>query len=177
MPVLVLVLLAASPMARAAGRVQGTLNITFSGTSTLHGFSGSVAATTVSVEQGADGLWSADVTVPVASMNTKDAKRDENLRSMLDETHYPIIRGRFEAIDPVEVQRSGAVAFLLTIRTVEQPMQASVRHWQQTEDRVSFEAEFDVSLQAFHLTAPTALLFIRVGDAVHVTVRVTLQRT
>ena len=65
---------------------------------------------------------------------------------------------------------------LLRIRDVERPVQAKLSNWQQDERHASFDAAFDVSLAAFGLEAPQ-LLFVRVGDTIHVTVRVTLERS
>ncbi|MBS1104617.1 MAG: YceI-like domain [Deltaproteobacteria bacterium] len=168
-------LAALAPGARA-DRVHGSLEISFSATSTLHEFSGSVPALAVAIEQGPGGGWSGDVDVPVASLGTGIARRDENMRAMLDAAQHPRIRGRFRDLGPEQVHASGVLPFLLQIRDVERSVQATVSHWQQDDRSARFDAEFDVSLREFALEAPR-VLFVRVDDQVHVTVHVTLARS
>jgi polyisoprenoid-binding protein YceI len=164
-----------APGARAE-RADGSLEISFSATSTLHDFSGRVAAVAVAIEQGLDGGWSGTVDVPVASMDTGLERRDESMRAMLDAAQHPRIGGRFRDLRPEQVHASGVLPFLLQIRDVERPVQATVSHWQQDDRTARFDAEFDVSLRDFALEAPR-VLFVRVGDRVHVTVHVTLARS
>ena len=159
-----------------ADRGVGSIAITFSGSSTLHDFEGTAAPLRVAMESQADGTWTAEVVVPVASLDTGIQARDENLRAMLDAPHHPEIRGRFRDVDAVAVQRRLVLPFLLRIRDVERPVQATLSDWQQDGDRARFEATFDVSLAAFGLEAPR-VLFMRVADTVHVTVHVTLERS
>lgn len=163
-----------APGARAE-RADGSLEISFAATSTLHDISGSVAPVAVAIERGPDGGWSGDVEVPVASMDTGLERRDASMRAMLDAAQHPRIRGRFRDLKPEQVHASGVLPFLLQIRTVERPVQATVSQWEQDDRTARFDAEFEVSLRDFALKAPRVLL-VRVGDRVHVTVHVTLAR-
>jgi polyisoprenoid-binding protein YceI len=158
-----------------ADRVQASLEITFTGSSTLHDFEGRAEPVRVVVETQPDEKWAAEVEVPVAKLDTGIGARDENLRAMLDAAHHPEIHGRFRDVDAEQVRRSGALPFVLRIREVEKPLQAKISQWQQDDERhARFDADFDVSLAAFGLVAPK-VLFMSVGDSVHVTVHVTLE--
>jgi len=167
-------LLTAAAPALAEG-VRGSLQLSFTGSSTLHDFEGTAGSVTVSLSQGANGSWSADVSVPVAEMQTGNGWRDESMRAMLGAAQHPQIRGRFRDLDPQQVRSSGVLPFVLQIQTVERPVQASVSHWRQSEREASFDAAFDLSLESFQLEAPRTL-FLRVADTVRVTVHVTLER-
>lgn len=155
--------------------VRGSAQVSFSVTSTLHDFQGTAGPVAVALSQGADGAWSADVSVAVAGMKTGNGRRDRDVRKMLDAERHPQIRGRFRGVDPEAVRSSGVLPFVLQIRTVEHPVKAAVRNWRQSEREASFDAAFDVSLESFQLEAPSTF-FLTVGDTVRVTVHVTLQR-
>ena len=173
------VLLVCILLSAASARAQdarGTLNVSFAATSTLHDFEGTAGSLSVSLSQDATGPWSADVMIPVAQMKTGDDRRDESMRSMFDAAQHPLIYGRVRGVDPERVRSSGKLPLVLQIKDVERPVEASVTHWQQSESTASFDAAFDVSLAAFQLVAPQ-ILFIGVGDTVHVNVHLKLERT
>jgi polyisoprenoid-binding protein YceI len=155
---------------------KGTIEISFSATSTLHDFEGNVPAVAFAIEPGPSGAWGGDVEVPVAAIDTGIDRRDQNLRAWLDAAQYPRIRGRFRDVDPERARASRVLPFLLRICNVERPVQATVSHWQQDDRTARFDAEFDVLLHDYSLEAPS-VLFVHVDDRVHVTVHVTLERT
>jgi len=159
-----------------AENAKGTLSISFSSTSTLHDFEGTVPPVAFAIASVPGGSWDGDVEVPVAAIDTGIDRRDQNLRAWLDAAQYPRIRGRFRDVDPERARASRVLPFLLRICNVERPVQATVSHWQQDGRTAHFDAEFDVLLHDYSLEAPS-LLFVRVGDCVHVTVHVTLERT
>jgi len=167
------------PVAVHAVQVTGRAELQFTGTSTLHDFSGAATSLPLTLEADTDTptgaqAWRADVDVPVASMDTGNRRRDDSMREMLHSSQCPLLRGAFRNIDPQAVRRSGQLPFVLTICDVAHPVSATIRDWQQEEGRLTFTAEFVVSLQSFNLVAPR-VLFIQVGDTVHVTTRVTLE--
>jgi len=166
-------LLATAPA--LAGEARGSLQLSFTGTSTLHDFQGTAGPVAISLSQDANGTWSADVSVPVAELDTGNGWRDESMREMFDATRHPRILGRFRHLDAEMVRASGVLPFVLQIRALERPVQATVTNWRQSEREASFDAAFDLSLESFRLEAPRTL-FLRVGDSVRVTVRVTLER-
>jgi polyisoprenoid-binding protein YceI len=173
--ILLCVILASAGSARAQA-ARGSLDVSFAATSTLHDFEGSAGTLDVSLSQDATGTWSADVTVPVAQMKTGDERRDESMRTMFDAARHPLIRGRVRGADPERVRSSGKLLLVLQIKDVAHTLEATVTHWQQSERAASFDAAFDVSLAAFQLEAPR-ILFVRVGDTVHVNVHLKLERT
>lgn len=165
-------------MAAASARAQsvrGQLRVSFAATSTLHDFAGEAPAVAVALTQSATG-WSADVSIAVASLDTGSRWRDGDMREMFDAGRFPEIRGRVRDVDPEAARSRGELAFALRIRDVERTLRGRVANWQQSERRASFDVEFDVSLAAFGLEAPSTF-FARVGDVVHVRVRVELERT
>jgi polyisoprenoid-binding protein YceI len=174
-----LLLLASLPGRTVEGQtpaeLHGTAAIDFTGSSTLHDFSGTGAAHAFRVRRNADtGRWDAEVEVPVAALDTGNRWRDDGMRRMLDATQCPTIKGSFAGIDPVAVQADGRISFDLTICSVIRPITATVSSWQQDDHSAHFTADFDVSLAAFELAAPRTL-FIKVDDIVHVRVQATLR--
>jgi polyisoprenoid-binding protein YceI len=163
-----------SPRAALAGAC-GSAQVSFTISSTLRDFEGTAGSVAVTPSQGADGTWSADVSVSVAAMKTGNGWRDADMREMLDAAHHPQIRGRFRDVEPEKVRSSGVLPFVLQIRTVEHPVKATVQNWRQSERAASFDAAFDVSLKSFQLEAPSRF-FLTVGDTVRVTVHVKLER-
>ena len=172
----VCVFLTSAAIPARAQDVKGSLQISFQGTSTLHDFAGTAGPVSVSLWQAANGTWSADVSVPVAQLDTGNGWRDEGMREMFDAARHPRIIARFRDLDADRARSSGVLPFLLRIRSVERPVQASITAWRQTERAASFEAAFELSLASFQLEAPQTL-FLRVGDSVRVTVRATLERS
>ncbi len=159
-----------------ADRVEGSIEITFLGTTTLHDFEGTAAPIRIATETQPDGKWAGEVSVPVATLDTGIDARDAKLRAMLDAPRHPEIRGRLRDVDAEQVRRNGVLPFLLRIRDVERPVQAKISRWQQDDERhARFDADFDVSLAEFGLEAPRVLI-VSVDDGVHVTVHVTLER-
>ena len=170
----IFILLLHSAPALAQG-VRGSAQISFTVSSTLHDLEGTAGSAAVALSQAAYGTWSADVNVPVASLDTGNGWRDSDMRDMLDAAHHPQIKARFRDLDPEKVRSSGVLPFVLRIRTVERPIQATVQNWRQSERTASFDAAFDVSLKSFQLEAPSRF-FMTVGDAVRVSVHVKLER-
>jgi polyisoprenoid-binding protein YceI len=158
-----------------AQEARGSAQISFTATSTLHDFEGTAGPAAIALSQLADGAWSAEISVPVASMQTGNRRRDSDMRRMLDAAQHPQIRARFRGLDPERVRSSGELPFLLKIRSVERPLKATVRNWRQSERAASFDAAFDLSLESFRLEAPSRF-FLTVGDMVRVSVHVTLER-
>jgi polyisoprenoid-binding protein YceI len=159
--------------------IQAKADISFEGHSTLHDFEGHAQSLTFDLVPAADGTRKATVTLPVASLDTGNSSRDKRMRSMLDGVHFPQIVATFD-VDPAGVrpegETPGKLPFLLRIRDIEHPVTAVVSDWSETKDHAEFDATFLVSLDAYKLKAPRALLFIKVGDTVDVRVHVALER-
>lgn len=177
-----LCLLAATGMllvSARAGEVTTTASITFRGTSTLHGFEGTVTPAPFPVifrkdsETGRTNI-SATVTVNVADMTTQHNKRDKNMFKMLDAENFTTISGTLtNALIPAE--GSGEATVHLKIHGVEQDITATLSDLKIDETQSTCRMEFPVSLAAFGLKPPSVIGLIRVGDTV--TVECTLQGT
>lgn len=167
--------LAGAAAARAQD-VRAELRVTFAATSTLHDFEGRAAPISLTLVPETDGSWSADVAIAVAELATGNGWRDESMREMFEAEQHPRIVGRVRNVRPEQLRSSGALPIRLRIRDVELPLTARISEWRQDERRASFDAEFDVSLAAFAL-APPKLPLNRVGDVVHVRVRLALERS
>lgn len=175
-------LAAATPPAPEA---RGRCEIRFFATSTLHDFSGSVAAEPFVLERhvdasGGEPWWSGVVQVSVADMETGIERRDGNMRSMFEAERFPRIIasiGRVEALPTSTSPEQGrpTIPFELTIRETTRPIEARVSGWEQHGDAASFQAEFDVSLRDFGLEVPPVLGLLRVGDEVRVRTRVSVE--
>ncbi len=151
---------------------EATAAVVFKGTSTLHGFEGTVASQPFEIELHEDpatGLMhvSAAATVNVDEMTTDNRKRDSNMFKMLDAATFARIEGRLvDAVLPAE--GTAEATLLLTIRGVAQPVAATLSDWHHEEGQVSCRMTFPVSLKAFGLKAPSVIGLIRVGDTVDV---------
>jgi hypothetical protein len=155
--------------------LDGAATIRFTGSSTLHEFSGTAPPAAFVVEQAADGSFAATVDVPTAGLTTDNSWRDSNMRAMLHADSNPVVRAIFSAVVPDVVKENGRLPFRLRIASVERELVAEVSGWEQGADRAALDARFTVSLDGFGLTAPGAL-FMRVDDAVRVEVHVVLTR-
>jgi polyisoprenoid-binding protein YceI len=161
----------------AAGEIGARLEISFAAKSTLHDFEGSASQITLVMtpESGDEDLWSADVEVPVATLDTGSDSRDENMREMFDAEHFPTIRAALRNVDPDTARETRKLPFMLIIRDVEHETIAAVSNWRGDDEEISFDVSFDISLEQFGLDAP-GVLFIRVADRVTVAVHATVQK-
>jgi polyisoprenoid-binding protein YceI len=151
--------------------------MTFSGSSTLHDFSGHAQTEPFRLVRtlGAEGRtasWAAEVDLRVSGLSTDNGRRDANMRKMLDASTFPTIHGSI-AHAPVAADAPVSVPLTLEIRGQRHAVAASVHNWRETLDGVSFEIEFALSLDSFHLKPPSVLGVIKVGDTVNVAGRVT----
>lgn len=169
---------AAIPGAAGAEEVVAEVRVAFTGSSTLHDFGGDAPAVTIPVVRAEDGTWAAVVVIPVATLDTDNARRDGKMREMLRAGAHPAIRGTLRGIVPDEVRDGGRLPLMLEIGGVSRPATASIADWTAAPDgnAVSFTATFVVSLARFDLEAPTALLVVRVADTVHVRAEVQVRR-
>ena len=171
-------------LASSAGAetLKGECEIRFLATSTLHDFDGTGRCQPFTVElvRGAGGgkiVPGVEIAVPVEEMDTKNGKRDKQMREMFQNDKFPHIRGRLTNIDPEKIRQEigngpgakGTVEFTLKIREIEHTVRAAVTNLRETPERVSFDAEFPVSLKEYDLKPPTVFFgAVRVGDRVKV---------
>lgn len=161
--------------------LEGTCEVAFFGTSTLHDFSGKGACLPfqMTLEETMDTARMADgqgIKVAIAGMDTDNRKRDAKMREMFDSDHFPFVRGTLPAFDPRQLAgrllaaaREGTpLAFDLTIRDITRRIEARAVHFQEDESGISFDLAFDISLHDYRLEPPSVLGLIRVGDTVSV---------
>lgn len=161
---------------------NGKAQITFEGTSTLHSWSGAVSAqpfkADVTLENGKPQRVVSTVTVKAAEMDTKEAKRDENMHNAMQVSRHPLIVGKIDA-DFAGIAAAGTPAALpleLNLLGKPQHLTAKISHWKLDGTQATFDLEFSVSLKTSGITVPSVLHFIRVGDAVKVRASVTLNQ-
>jgi polyisoprenoid-binding protein YceI len=176
---LFLVLAAAGSADSTAQPVAGRCEIKFFATSTKGDFSGGAATRPFSLTHhedasGGPGWWSASVELPVLELVTGSDQRDGDMHWMFDARHFPRIGARFPHIAGAAYEAE-PLDFLLTIRDVTRPMTARVSEWVRREDRIRFEAQFEVSATDFKLHVPTLLGFLRVEDVIVVRAHVELE--
>jgi polyisoprenoid-binding protein YceI len=156
-----------------AGEVHGTATTRFSGSSTLHDFSGTAGPATFVLEPSPTASWAALVAVPIAGLSTDNSLREKEMRKMFHADEHPTIHATFVDVVPDAVRKSGRLPFRLSIADVERELTAEVSDWRQTDTRVELDAAFTISLSDFQLEAPGSL-FLRVDDSVKVDVHVVL---
>lgn len=162
-----------APAVAAPLPLQAVCDVHFTGSSTLHDFHGSAPAVTVPLQPGTlDGHWTAEAGVDVRSLDTGNGSRDSNMWNMFDAKNWPSIRASFADIDAAAIATGKRLSFKLTIREITHDVVATVTSWQQDQDKVAFNAAFDVSLTAFGLEAPSVLGLVHVADSVAVGVHV-----
>jgi polyisoprenoid-binding protein YceI len=149
---------------------HGRADIIFTGSSTLHDFSGKVGAADVRIQLSPTN-WTAAASVAVAKMDTANKRRDRNMGKMFSATEHPLIRGTVKSGKP-PAGESGEVVMHLRIRDQERPVKLQLKEWRASADSLSFNASGKVSLKAFGLEPPSVLGIIRVGDEVTLNVRV-----
>jgi len=163
------------PTPAADAVVRGVASSRFTGSSTLHDFSGTAPPTKFVLQPAADGSWAATLDVPIDALTTDNSTRDRKMREMFHSNEHPMLRGEFSHVVPDDVRTSGRLPFRLTVAGTSHDVVATVRDWRQTDDQLDFNAEFDVSLAAFGLEAPRVLVVV-VDDSVHVTTQISLKR-
>jgi len=155
-----------------AEEVEAMATIAFHGTSTLHGFEGTVdtapfTATFRKDDETGQLYVSATATVSVLDMTTHHKKRDKNMFKMLNPQDFSLITGVL-ANAPLPEEGSSEVILHLKIHDVEQEVPATLSDWKREGDLGSCRMVFSVSLKAFGLKAPSVMGLIRVGDIVNV---------
>jgi hypothetical protein len=146
-------------------------DITFSGTSSLHDFDGTVQSRAVTIPVDADtsgleALMGTATEVRVQDMDTGNKRMNRNMYKMFEADKFPLITGRLTAAgEAMENERS----LELSIRNVTRTIPVTVVASRQMSGRTEIDLEMTVSLAAFDLEAPTAMLgLLKVDDAVKV---------
>lgn len=182
-------LLAVSVSSAIAADFSGSCGIRFDGISTLHDFSGTARcqpfkATLASGPEGKSVVTEVEIAVIAGEMDTKDEKRDKEMRKMFEVEKYPRIQARLTDVEPDRIRREigkdpngkGAVELTLKIRNVERRVRAVIGNLRETRELVTFDAQFPVSLREFGLKPPSVLFgMISVRDTITVTAAFSLE--
>lgn len=184
LPILLFGLLTSSAFAVT---FKGSCQIEFSGTTTLHDFSGRADCRpfVLSVTKGGtseQGVELSEISVPVASMNSDNKKRDHKMHTMLEIDQFPHITGQPVELTPEKFDSflNGSTAekepfvFTLKIRDIARQQTAQISRLQQDDTQFTFVLEFDLSLKDYQLKPPSIFGLIRAGDQVHLKVFVHL---
>ncbi|WP_038162170.1 YceI family protein [Verrucomicrobium sp. BvORR106] len=171
--------------ADAPQRWAGTSTITFAGTSTLHDWSGTVAAApfttlvTLNASNQPESL-KATVQVKATDMDTQEPKRDENMRKAMKVLEYPLITANLDApfsrIIPAPGKEPATLPFKLSLVGKTHDVTGTISHWELNGDTATFDLDFDLSMKKCGISVPSVLLVIRVGDVVKVHAQVKLVR-
>ncbi len=172
-----------SPAAEPATAWSGSARISFSGTSTLHDWSGLVGARPFDllVSTTPDGRprhLRSRVVVAASEMDTDDKRRDANMHRCMKVAEHPLI----EAVIDTPVASVAAdgkmptqLPFTLNLLGRSLPITGNISRWQRSGNRAEFDLDFDVSLKAAGIEVPSVLWLIRVGDTIKL--RATVQLT
>jgi hypothetical protein len=147
-------------------------DIVFRGTSTLHGFEGSVRSEPFKVELHEDPAsqvksFSTAVSLAAADLTTAHKKRDKNMYKLLDVAHFKVISASIkDALLPNKAESD--VEVVLAICGKVQTIPATLSELHVEGEPAALRLAFSVSLKSFGLKPPSVMGLIRVGDIVEV---------
>lgn len=174
-PIAGVLLLSCITQASAQVRWPAEAVVRFSATSTLHDFGGDVPAQPFVLTVSSN-AWSAEADVLSGLMATGSDGRDKNMYRMLNTNDHPLLHGQITAA-PKPAAGSTNVTLSLKISGQQHDLPVQISNWNETGDRLSFHAEWDLSLKQFKLKPPSVIGIIRVGDLVHLSADVTASKS
>lgn len=163
---------------------SGTASITFSGTSTLHDWSGTVRARpfTLQVTSGPDGRplhLRSQVVIDAAEMDTADKRRDAVMHRCMRVTEHPLIEAVIDVpAEDVASDGKTPTRLPLKLQLMGKPhaMVADIRNWRLSGDKAEFDLHCDLSLKQVGIVIPSVLWVIRVGDTIRLHAAIQLTR-
>jgi len=154
--------------------------VKFDGTSTLHDFTGMATSKVSKVlwtpTQEGGQLSASGITFDVEKFTTDHTKRDQNMMKMFNPVKFPVILGSFKDWD-LGGKSSEKEILRVTIQGNEIEVPVTISDYRVDEKGIHFTSHFTLSLQSFGLKRPAALVFIRVGDEINVTVHTHLSNS
>ncbi|MFA5516310.1 MAG: YceI family protein [Desulfuromonadales bacterium] len=172
---LVFFLLVAFPLSSLAGDYQGNCSVTFQGSSTLHDFNGAGSCQPFVVGEIDGVLKIPAISVPVAGLDTDNARRDKKMRAMFDGENFPLITGIGGPVDLASLANgAGSLALTLQIRGIDRAVTATVDNVVKTDGTITADLAFPVSLANYRLEPPSVLGIISVDDQVNVALNIAL---
>lgn len=177
-------------VAQESAQWKGSCEVTFSGKSTLHNFSGTVKteAFTVAISnlsQMNTAKVSSQVKAKATKMNTKNKKRDAKMHDILQVSVFPDIivdltHLMISDTKPVmkgTMPRPTVIPFSLSIKGKKQSITGKVSDWLYSDQLITCSVSFPVSLKSSDLVVPTALGFIKVKDEIIIVAKLTLKKS
>lgn len=179
-----LILLESRTLAVEEQAWNGRADITFSGTSTLHDWSGRVAAqpflTRVSTDSsGRPTRVRSSVIIETAGMDTAEPRRDENMRKAMKTAEHPLIRAEIDVpADKIATDLKTPAQLPMTVSLLGRPLPVTgtVSSFKRQGGSITFDLDFTLSMKAGGISVPSVLYFIRVGDVVNIHAAVTLSQ-
>ncbi len=151
----------------AAELTQGTCEVAFHVSATMHKFTGTVTGDPISLKwEGSAASW--DAQVEVEKMTTDKKKRDKEMFHMFHSTEHPHIVGHAEGVALSELKDGDTFPVRLTIGEESHELSASVSGVAPQEDGgLALTVSFEVSLKEYGLVPPK-VLFFKVKDIVRI---------
>ena len=166
-------------VAQDAQAWTGTCQITFSGKSTLHPFSGTVNAEpfSVSITNPSDPTKAtarSRVLARASKLNTGNTKRDKKMHQVLAVNSFTDIIVDIGTLTAAatkpgtggKVLQPTIVPFSLTIRDQTKKIVGQVSDWIYADNKISFRVKFPISLTAFGIKPPSVVGIIKVDDTI-----------
>lgn len=181
-----LLALLALPAQAATTPWKGRGDIVFSGTSTLHDWSGKVAAQPFTARVTSDDAGQlqrleAVVKVKVAEMDTAEPGRDKNMRKAMRAPDFPLVTATvnapFSKITETGSKTPSRLPFTLELLGRKHEVDGKISRWQAAGSEATFDLDFELSLKECGITVPSVLFVVRVGDTIKVHATVKLQRS
>jgi len=165
------------PSISLATDYQGNCTVAFEGSSTLHNFNGKGRCEPFIASENAGIINVPELTVAVADMDTDNSSRDNKMHKMFEAEKYPLITGMSGPVSLSTIRKTleenidstQPLLFQLKVRDIEKPVTAILQNIVETEDKLTADLAFTLSLADYKLKAPSVLGIIRVGDTIKVT--------
>ncbi|MFC1778908.1 YceI family protein [Thermodesulfobacteriota bacterium] len=165
------------PSISLATDYQGNCTVAFEGSSTLHNFNGKGRCEPFIASENAGIINVPELTVAVADMDTDNSSRDNKMHKMFEAEKYPLITGMSGPVSLSTIRKTleenidstQPLFFQLKVRDIEKPVTAILQNIVETEDKLTADLAFTLSLADYKLKAPSVLGIIRVGDTIKVT--------
>lgn len=187
--ILALVVAVSQTVSAQTEKWSGSCEVTFSGASTLHDFSGKVTSEPFTVAvSGFDEPTSARVTckviVKAKGMDTGNEKRDEAMYKSLDVVTYPEIVVDISELKAAETQpvtdgnlpRPTVIPFTMSLKGKTHQLNGSVSDWTYDGRTVACTVSFPVSLNDSGVKPPSVLGVVKVKDEIKVSAHLRLKR-
>ncbi len=151
----------------------------FSFKSTLHSVEGTAKkfdGTLLIDSEGGFLIHSANVDFDISSMDTKNSKRDEDMKKMFQSDLYPKITFIMADQSFPAASNEALLRGKLTIRNISQPVEINA-HLEKIEGGYILSGEAQLSLKAFSLKPPSVIGLIRVFDPVKIKFKIFLKES